>query len=105
MNEIYRYAVGMLAMFLVIFTAQSLPLILCRGVFYKILPAVMFYVPIRLITDMAWETGDLRGAAAEYCVILLPMVFGEILGWVAGLRFRKLLDDERGTGDPDRSDP
>lgn len=101
MNETLRQMIALVLMLLVTFTMQSLPLVLCRSTLYKVIPMVMFWVPLQCIVDTAWETGDLWGAVMEYAVILLPMILGNILGWVIGLRFRKILDDERISADAD----
>lgn len=99
MNETLRTAIAVLLMLLTTFTMQSLPLVVCRSSLYKVLPMVMFWVPLQCIADTAWETGNLWDAVREYAVILLPMIAGNILGWVIGLRFRKILDAERAERD------
>ena len=104
MNETLRQAIASVLMLLMSFTMQSMPLVFSRSTLYKVLPMVMFLVPLQCISDMAWETGDLFGTAAEYAVILLPMIIGNILGWVIGFRFHKILDAERAAGDTETKD-
>ena len=64
----------------------------------------MFWVPLQCIVDTAWETGNLWGAVTEYAVILLPMTAGNVLGWVLGLHFRKIVDHEHTAGDTEPKD-
>ena len=104
MNETLRMAIALVLMLLTAFTMQSLPLVLCRSTLYKVIPMVMFWVPLQCIVDTAWETGNLWGAVTEYAVILLPMILGNILGWVIGLRLRKILDDEHAVRDNETKD-
>lgn len=94
MDEATRRMVALVLMFLVPFVLQSLPLVYSRSTLYKVLPLVMFLVPLECIVEMAWDCGDPWEALTKYAVILLPMTAGNVLGWVLGLHFRKIVDRE-----------
>ena len=104
MDETLRQAIDMVLMLLMSFTMQSMPLVYSTSTLYKVLPMVMFLLPLQCIANTAWETGNLWEAVSEYAVILLPMILGNLLGWVTGLRFRKILDAERTAGDTEMKD-
>ena len=95
MEDTTRQIIGAILMFLMAFTMQSLPLILSRGTLYKVLPMVMFLVPLQCIAETAYTSGRFPEAVMDYLVLLLPMIAGNALGWVLGLRFRKIIDAER----------
>lgn len=99
MMETIRPILGAVLMLLTAFTMQSLPLILCRGALYKVLPMVMFWVPLQCIADTAYASGQFWEAIMEYLWFLLPMIAGNTLGWVLGLRFRRIIDAERRKAD------
>ena len=104
MDESVRRVVALVLMFLVPFVIQSLPLVYSRSTLYKVLPLVMFLVPLECIVEMAWDCGDPWEALTKYAVILLPMTAGNILGWVLGLHFRKIVDHEHTAGDTEPKD-
>lgn len=104
MNETLRMVIGVGTLGLMMFTIQSLPLLWERHTFYKILPLVMFLIPLQCIAETAWRHRSLWEAVAEYAVIFLPMIIGNILGWIVGLCFRKILDAERAAGDTETKD-
>ena len=106
MDEATRRILACSLMFLMTFVMQSLPLVYSRSTLYKVLPLVMFLVPLECIVEMAWDCGDPWEAMTKYAVILLPMIAGNLLGWIVGLRFRKILDNEQMTDtDPGKEQP
>lgn len=104
MNETLRTTIAATALLLLMFVIQSLPLLRYRSALFKVLPMVMFLLPLELIAYTAWKNGSLRNAVTDNLVILLPMVLGDIFGWTIGQWFRKILDAERAAGDTERGD-
>lgn len=96
--EILRNIIALLLMLMTTFVIQSLAVVLCRSALYKVFPMVMFWVPLQCIVETVWLTGNLM-EASPYFAVLLPMIAGDALGWVIGLRFRKILNAERAAGD------
>lgn len=104
MNETLRQTIAFSALLLLMFVIQSLPLLRYRSALFKVLPMVMFLLPLELIAHTAWETGSLLNAVTNNLVILLPMIIGDIFGWAIGQWFRKILDAERAAGDTETKD-
>ena len=100
MDEMTRRIFACGLMFLLAFVIQSLPVVYSRSTLHKLLPLLMFWIPLECVVKLAWECGDPWEALTKYGLLLLPMIAGNVLGWVLGLRFRKIIDSER-TAEPE----
>ena len=99
--------------FLSAFVFQSLPILLYRKSFLmKILPlAAMLFVSVSCIAEAAAPGYISPGMSfSHWQLIPLPMLLGDITGWILGYRFRHIIDTEREllaaqTDDRDKEDP
>ncbi len=82
--------------FLVPFTFQSLTILLFkRSILMKIAPLAMFIVPISGIWEVVSNSPELfTQTLISWLDILIPLLLGDILGWIMGFHFRKIVDKE-----------
>lgn len=82
--------------FLVAFTFQSLTILLFkRSIFIKIIPLAMFIVPFSGIWEVVSNSSELlTSTLISWLDILIPLLLGNILGWIMGFHFRKIIDKE-----------
>ena len=78
------------------FTFQSLVILLFkRSIFMKIVPLTMFIVPFSCIWEEVSNSPELFiPTLISWLDILIPLLIGDILGWIMGLHFRKIIDKE-----------
>lgn len=83
--------------FLIALAFQSLFIIFSgRSTLIKILPLGMFIVPISDIWEVVSHFPNLfTQTVFSWLDILIPLVIGDILGWIMGLYFKKLLKQVR----------
>ena len=79
--------------FLIAFAFQSLFILFSRrSALIKFFPLVMFIVPISGIYETAIRHPELfTQTVLSWLDIIIPLVIGEVLGWIMGLYFKKLL--------------
>ncbi len=79
--------------FLISFTFQSLFIIGSgHSTLLKILPLGMFIVPFSAIWEVVSHFPELfTQTVFSWLDLLIPLVIGDILGWIMGLYFKKLL--------------
>ena len=80
--------------FLIALAFQSLFILFSgRNTLIKILPLGMFIVPISGIWEVVSHFPNLfTQTVLSWLDILIPLVIGDILGWIMGLYFKKLLN-------------
>ena len=85
-----------LFIFLYAFTLQSLPILLFKDVvFMRLLPLVMLLMPFSGIFEAVNQSPVLfPDTPVSRLGLFIPIFLGNILGWIAGLRFRKIIDRE-----------
>ena len=82
--------------FLYAFTWQSLPLLLCRSNLMKVLPLAMFLVPLTSLMDVyVHSPGLFPETVISWLDLIIPMLIGDIAGWILGFQFRKIIDIEK----------
>lgn len=87
---------SIILVFLIAFTFQSLFILLFkRSTFMKIAPLAMFVVPISGIWEVVSNSPELfTQTLISWLDILIPLLLGNILGWVMGFHFRRIIDKE-----------
>ena len=82
--------------FLIAFTLQSLTVMLCkRSLLMKILPLALFIVPVSGIWEVVSQSPELfTSTLISWLDILIPLLLGDILGWIMGFHFRKIIAKE-----------
>ena len=87
--------------FFITFALQSLTILLFKhSTFMRIVPLGMFLVPFPEITSVIIGIPELISPELlappliPRLVILLSILIGDILGWVMGFYFRKIIDKE-----------
>ena len=83
--------------FLYLFTAQSLMILMFRqNKLMRLLPLVFYFVPCYFYTSpsirLSLSDQDIFFIAAG---ISAAITIGIVAGWIVGLKFRKILDEER----------
>jgi len=92
-----QHTIAVLLFFLLAFTVQSLSTMFRRrSLSMKLLPLVLFLAPLSCIADTArLSFVTLPESALLWMDFLLPVLLGLFIGWIAGIRFRHLLEEDR----------
>lgn len=82
--------------FLFGFTFQSFTILLFRrSIFMRIVPLTMFIVPFSGIWEVVSHFPYMFvQTLILWLDILIPLLLGDILGWIIGFRFKKVFDEE-----------
>jgi len=91
-----HHITSVILVFLVTFTFQSLFILLFkRSILMKISPLAMFIVPISGIWEVISHSPELFAPTLiSWLDILIPLLLGNILGWIMGFHFRRIIDKE-----------
>lgn len=91
-----QHITSVILAFLIAFTFQSLTILLFkRSIFMRIVPLSMFIVPFSGIWEVVSHSPDLfTQTLISWLDILIPLLLGDILGWIMGFRFKKILEKE-----------
>lgn len=91
-----QHITSVILVFLVAFTFQSLTILLFkRSIFMRIVPLSMFIVPFSGIWEVVSNSPELlTPTLISWLYILIPLLIGDILGWIMGFHFRKIIDKE-----------
>lgn len=92
-----QHTIAVLLFFLLSFTAQSLSTMFRRrGLLMKLLPLVLFIAPLSCIADTArLPIVTLHESALMWMDFLIPVLLGNLIGCITGIRFRHMLDEDR----------
>ena len=87
---------SIILVFLIAFTFQSLTILLFkRSVFIKLVPLAMLIVPFSSICETVIHSPDLfTQTLISWLDFLIPLLLGDILGWIMGFHFRRIIDKE-----------
>ncbi len=91
-----QHITSIILVFLIAFTFQSLfTLLFKRSTFMKIAPLSMFVVTISGIWEVVSHFPELfTQTLISWLDILIPLLLGNILGWIMGFHFRNIIDKE-----------
>ena len=91
-----QHITSVILVFLVTFTFQSLTILLFkRSIFMKFIPLAMFIVPFSAIWEVVSKSPELfTPTLISWLDILIPFLFGDILGWIMGFHFRRIIAKE-----------
>lgn len=91
-----QHIISIVLVFLIAFTFQSLTILLFKhSVFIKLVPLAMFIVSFSGIWEIVTHSPDLfTQTLISWLDLFIPLLIGDILGWIMGFHFRKIIEKE-----------